>query len=47
MNIAGNLNMMAGKAIDNVDVSALKSNLVTLADDQTIGAQTVSNIKVA
>ncbi|XP_037779775.1 uncharacterized protein LOC119576246 [Penaeus monodon] len=40
VNIAGNLNMMAGKAIDNVDVSALKSNLVTLADDQTISAQT-------
>ncbi|XP_047476972.1 uncharacterized protein LOC125030755 [Penaeus chinensis] len=40
VSIVGNLNMMEGKAIDNVDVSALKDNLVNLADDQTITAPT-------
>ncbi|XP_063609339.1 uncharacterized protein LOC134783409 [Penaeus indicus] len=47
VNIAGNLNMMDGKAIDNVDVSALKNNLVNLADDQTINAPTSFAGKIA
>lgn len=42
VNLAGNLDMVDGKTVDGVDVSALKSNLVTLTDDQTITAQTVS-----
>ncbi|ROT83230.1 polehole-like protein [Penaeus vannamei] len=40
VNLAGNLDMVDGKTVDGVDVSALKSNLVTLTDDQTITAQT-------
>ncbi|XP_042857978.1 uncharacterized protein LOC122244196 [Penaeus japonicus] len=38
--IDGSLDMVDGKTISGVDVSALKNNLVTLADDQSIDALT-------